>query len=345
MKKIIALSLALCLALTVFAACGAPASSAVPSAPASSAASSEAAPTAQRTAMSIASLKGPTTMGIVKLMDDVDSGLARHDYTVEMYGTADEIAPQLIKGTLDIAILPANLASVLYNKTQGALQVAAINSLGVVYMVSTDDSIKSIADLKGKTIYTTGKGTTPEYVLSYLLAQNGLEAGKDVTVEFKSEATEVAAAMELSPQNAIAMLPQPYVTALQMQMENLSVVLDMTAEWDKVSPESGLVTGVVVARKAFIEENKAAFDEFLADYAASAAFLNENVEQGANLVVAREIVAKQPIAVKAIPACNIVSITGAEMQAKISGYLQVLFDQNPQAVGGALPGDDFYYHA
>lgn len=348
MKKLLTVLLALCLVLSVFAACGTPAASSaapVESAAESTASTAESTPAAERTAFRIAGLKGPTTMGMVKLMDDADNGTARHDYTVTMYGAADEIAPQLIKGDIDVAVIPCNLASVLYNKTQGAIEVAAINSLGVLYVVTTGDEIASAADLKGKTIYTTGKGTTPEYVLNYILTQNGIDPQTDVTIEYKSEATEVAAAMQAATEPAVAMLPQPYVTALQMQMENLTVALDMTEEWNKVSPDSGLVTGVVVARKEFVEANAAAFDEFLADYTASAAYVNENIADAAELVAKYEIVAKAPIAAKAIPACNIVSITGADMKANISGYLQVLYDQNPEAVGGKLPADDFYYNA
>lgn len=284
-------------------------------------------------------------MGLVKLMDEADKGEARHDYEVTMYGAADEIAPQLIKGDIDVALVPCNLASVLYNKTEGAIEVAAVNTLGVLYVVTTGDDIASVADLAGKTIYTTGKGTTPEYVLNYVLTQNGLTPGEDVTIEYMSEATEVLAAMQASSGYPVAMLPQPYVTSAQMQMESLKVALDMTEEWDKVSPDSALVTGVVVARKEFVEQNEAAFNEFLADYKASTEFVNANVDEAAALVAGYEIVPKEPIAKKALPACNITFISGADMKAKVGGYLQVLYDQNPEAVGGTLPDDAFYYGA
>ena len=285
MKKMLSAALALAVALGLLAGCsGAPASSAasVSGAPAvsSSAAAGSAAPestgtpAAERTAFRIASLKGPTTMGLVKLMDEADKGEARHDYEVTMYGAADEIAPQLIKGDIDVALVPCNLAGVLYNKTGGAVEVAA---------VTTGDDITSVADLAGKTIYTTGKGTTPEYVLNYVLTQNGLTPGEDVTIEYMSEATEVLAAMQASSGYPVAMLPQPYVTTAQMQMEGLKVALDMTEEWDKVSPDSALVTGVVVARKEFVEQNEAAFNEFLEDYKASTEFVNANVDEAAAL--------------------------------------------------------------
>ena len=351
MKKWISAFLAAAMSLSLLAGCGASGASsssdAVASASQSVSASSEASSTAsaERTTFRIASLKGPTTMGLVELMDSADKGEARHDYQVTMYGTADEIAPQLIKGDIDVALVPCNLASVLYNKTEGAVQVAAINTLGVLYVVTNGDGISSVADLKGKTIYSTGKGTTPEYVLNYVLSQNGLTVGTDVTVEYLSEATEVAAAMESAGEGAVAMLPQPYVTTLQMQNENVKVALDMTEEWNKVSPYSALVTGVAVVRKEFAEANPAAFEEFLEDYASSVDFVNSNVEAAAELVAGYEIVPKAPVAQKALPECNITFITGSEMKEKVSGYLQVLYDQAPDSVGGTMPDDAFYYGA
>lgn len=374
MKKTTKILLAAALALTVLAGCGTPAASSsqassVPETGAGAgidgAAGTSAASTGPEltesqiasaidpttlsktdyTAMRIASLKGPTTMGLVQLMEAAKDGVSRHDYQVTMYGAADEIAPQLIKGDIDIALVPCNLASVLYNKTEGQVQLAAVNTLGVLYLVSTGEDVKTVADLKGKTIYATGKGTTPEYVLNYILQENGLVPGEDVTIEYKSEATEVLAAMQASSGYPIAMLPQPYVTTAQMQMENLKVVLDLTQEWDKVSPDSGLVTGVAVVRKDFAEKNKVAFQEFLEDYGASVQWVQENNGKAAQLVAAYGIVPKAEIAEKALPACNITFLTGKEMKAKASGYLQVLYDQDPAAVGGKLPDDAFYYGA
>lgn len=363
-KKLLSLLLSAALMLGLLAGCGAPSSASAPDAPdaftapdaagdapgassvpeETSSATPEQTPAA-RTTFRIASLKGPTTMGLVGLMDDAAGGRARHDYRVTMHGTADEIAPQLLQGQTDIALVPCNLASVLYNKTEGAIAVAAINTLGVLYVVTTSDEIKSVADLAGKTIYTTGKGTTPEFALNYVLAQNGLVPGKDVTVEFMSEATEVLAAMQLSGGYPIAMLPQPYVTTAQMQMEGLHTALDLTEEWDKVSPDSALVTGVVVVRREFAEQNPDALREFLEDYKASTEFVNADTDAAAALVAQYEIVPREEIAKKALPACNITFLSGAPMKEKISGYLQVLFDQNPQSVGGALPDDAFYYGA
>ena len=223
--------------------------------------------------------------------------------------------------------------------------MAAINTLGVLYVVTTGDDVKSVEDLKGKTVYSTGKGTTPEYVLNYILKENGIDPEKDLTVEYKSEATEVAAALQAADEGAIAVLPQPYVTAAQSQIEGLNVALNLTEEWNKVSTDSDLVTGVLVASTEFIEQNEAAFEEFLKDYQASIEWVNSNTADAAELVANYGIVAKAPLAQKALPACNITYVDGAEMKTKLSGYLQVLFDQNPKAVGGAMPGDDFYYGA
>lgn len=284
-------------------------------------------------------------MGMVELMQSAEDGKARHDYAVTMYGTPDEIVPKIVSGELDVAAVPTNLASVLYNKTKGAVQMVAVNTLGVFYVVENGDTVKSLADLKGKTVYTTGKGANPEYVLNYLLRENGLDPEKDLTVEYKSEATEVAAALQTAGAGAVAMLPQPYVTVVAQKMPELRVALDMTQEWNKVNPDSGLVSGVLVARRDFIAEHEAAFAEFLEDYKNSTMYVNENVEAASELVAKYGIIEKAPLAAKAIPQCNITYLDGKEMKAAASGYLKVLFDQDAKSVGGALPGDDFYYGA
>lgn len=351
MKKITSLVLAAVLAAGLFAGCGASSSSSaasVSSAPESVSASEPASssePALEGATVRLASLKGPTTMGIVKMLKDSENGETANTYESEIYGSAEEIAPKLISGELDAAFVPCNLASVLYNKTEGQVEVAAINTLGVLYIVTTGDEITGVADLAGKTIYATGKGTTPEYALNYILRQNGLEPGTDVTIDYKSEATEVVAAMQASSAPAIAMLPQPYVTTAQMQMENLTVALDLTEEWDKVSPDSALVTGVLVVRKDFAEANPGAVELMIQEYNSSVEYVNANVEDAAKLVVEYGIVPKEPVAVKAIPECNIVCITGEDMKAKVSGYLNVLFEQDASSVGGAVPADDFYYGA
>lgn len=344
MKRVMSLGLSLALAISL-AACSGSVSEAVSSASATAEPTAAPETEAPVTTFRIAGLKGPTTMGMVKLMSDAEAGETHQDYQVTMYGAADEVVPLLVKGDIDLAAIPANLAANLYNQTEGKVQVAAINTLGVLYVVTTGDDVKSVEDLKGKTVYSTGKGTTPEYVLNYILKKNGIDPEKDLTVEYKSEATEVAAALQAADEGAIAVLPQPYVTAAQSQIEGLNVALNLTEEWNKVSTDSDLVTGVLVASTEFIEQNEAAFEEFLKDYQASIEWVNSNTADAAELVANYGIVAKAPLAQKALPACNITYVHGAEMKTKLSGYLQVLFDQNPKAVGGAMPGDDFYYGA
>ena len=292
----------------------------------------------------VGSMKGPTSMGLLYTMEDAEAGKTENNYQFQVVTAADELLPLMIKGEMDIALVPANVASVLYNKTEGGICVIDINTLGVLYMVSGDTNLQSIADLQGKTIYLTGKGTTPDYVLQYILSQNGLSA-QDCTLEYKSEATEVAALLAEDP-DAIGLLPQPFVTAACAQNEALSIIFDMNEEWEKVQGEGGsrMVTGVTVVRKEFLEENENAVKTFLAEHEASAAAINADPAGGATLVVEAGIVAKEPIAQKAIPFCHIVSITGEDMKQALSGYLQVLYDQSPEAVGGSLPGDDFYYN-
>jgi NitT/TauT family transport system substrate-binding protein len=334
-----ATALAAALLVAMLTACGT-----APSEPTPSDSPSVTAPVVPVT-VNIASLKGPTTMGLVKLMDDAAKGVAAEDYQVSVHGTPDEIVPQIVQGNLDIALVPANLAAVLYNKTKdtdAAIQVMAINTLGVLYVVESGDTIHSIADLEGRTIYSTGKGASPEYVLNYLLTENGLAPGVDVTVEYKSEATEVTAALAAEP-GAVGVLPQPYVSIVEAKDPAVRTALDLTEEWAKVNADSQLVTGVVVIRTAFAIEHPDAVAQFVADYQVSTEFTNDSPADAAPLIVAAGIVPSPEVAAAAIPFCNIVDITGAEMKTTLSGYLSVLFGADPASVGGSLPGDDFYF--
>ena len=293
------------------------------------------------TAIRIGSLKGPTSMGLVELMDQAEKGEAGADYEFTMAAAADEINAAFLKGDLDIVLIPANVASVLYNKTGGQAVVLDINTLGVLYLLESGETVQSAADLKGRMIYLPGKGTTPDYALQYILAQNGLGM-EDVDLQYKSEAAEVISALQEEPE-ALGLLPQPAVTTACMQNEGLRIALDLTEEWDKVSAEGSLVTGVTLVRREFLEQHEALVQEFLSAHEESAKFTNENIEEAAEMVAALEIVPKAPIAAQAIPYCNITCMTGKDMQAALSGYLTVLAEQNPEAVGGALPAEDFYY--
>lgn len=288
----------------------------------------------------IGSLKGPTSMGIVRLMEQAENGEAKNDYSFTMETAADALLPMMLKEELDIAMIPANVASILYQKSEGKIAVIDINTLGVLYMVSGDEAIQSFEDLKGKTLYLTAKGTTPDYVLQYLLKENGI-AESDLMIEYKSEATEVAALLAENPEN-VGLLPQPFVTAALAQNQELVIIMDMNEEWEKVSGESRLVTGVTVVRKAFLEENKEAVEIFMEEHKASAEYANANVEATAELVANAGIIEKAPVAAKAIPYCNITYIDGEDMKSALAGYLEVLFELDQGAVGGALPDEDFY---
>ena len=291
----------------------------------------------------VGSLKGPTTMGLVSLMDKSSNGESEGSYEFIMAADASELAAQVVSGDLDIALVPANLASVLYQKTKQGIEVIDINTLGVLYVVSADDSIHNIADLKGRTLYMTGKGTTPDYVLQYLLGANSMSAD-DLTIEYKSEATEVAAVLKENA-DAIGLLPQPFVTAAMAQNENLKMVLNLNEEWDKTQPENGssLVTGVTVCRKDVLEQNPEAVETFVKEHEESANWVNTNVADAAELVAAAGIIEKAPIAAKAIPYCSIVCIDGDDMKTRLSGYLEALYELDPSSVGGQLPDDTFYY--
>ena len=304
----------------------------------------------------VAALKGPTAMGMVKLMSDSDAAAESGEettgntYDFTLAASADEVTPGLMQGELDIACVPANLASVLYNRTDGGIVTLAVNTLGVLYIVENGNSVQSMADLAGRTIAASGKGSTPEYALRYLLSENGIDPDTGVTIDWKSEHSECVAALA-SGAATIAMLPQPFVTVAQTQLPDLRVALDLTEEWDALDNGSALLTGVVVARADFVEEHPAAVEEFLTSYAESVEWVNANTAEAAELIGGYDIV-DAAVAEKALPYCNIVCITGSEMKEMLSGYLQVLFDAAPASVGqdaetgeGGLPGDDFYYGA
>lgn len=291
----------------------------------------------------VLAMKGPTAMGMVSLMDEAKKGVMDGNaYTFDELATIDVVVAKLAKGEVDIAAIPANLSSVLFNNTKGALKVLAINTLGVLYIMESGDTITSIEDLAGKTIFSTGKGASPEYALKYLLNAYGI---KDVTIEWKSEAAECVAALAQKP-NSIAVLPQPFATAAMMKNPTIRVALDMTQLWEDIQGTqpfpSTMMTGVLVAQTSFVEQNPEAVNQFLDHYADSVAYVQSHHQEASVLIGALNIV-PAPVALKALPYCNITYIDGKEMKSKLSGYLTVLFDQNPKSVGGALPTDEFYY--
>ena len=354
MKKSIAICLALILLLGL-CACGT--NEAVTTAPTSnepaSTAGKESAPTRSNIpkttehtdsqqedlVLRVYSLKGPTSMGLAFLLDRNEKGETLNRYDSTICTGADEVTAALSNGDADIALLPANAASALYNKI-GGFSVVAITTLGVLYVVENGESIQSVEDLAGKTICLTGKGTTPEYALRYILAAHGIQ--DQVTLEFKSEAQEVVAAMA-EDAAMIGLLPQPFVTAAMMQNDQLRIALDLTEAWREVASDSILVTGVTVVRNEVLEQHPEAVENFLQDAAASVNSVNEDPAAAAELIVNMGVVAKAPIAQRAIPYCNLVCITGTEMKTLLNGYLKTLQDGNSKAVGGNLPNDSFYY--
>jgi NitT/TauT family transport system substrate-binding protein len=294
-------------------------------------------------AVRVASLKGPTSMGLVDLMQKADAGEAEEDYTFTMATAADEIVASVVKGDVDIALVPANVASVLYNKTDGGVSVIDINTLSVLTLVTGDESVTSLADLAGKTVYLTGKGTTPEYVTEYLLKAYGIE--DQVTLEFKSEATEVVAELAQDP-TAVGIVPQPFATAACVKNDALRQVLNLGDVWTEVSTDgSQLVTGVTIVRNEFLEEHPDAVKTFLAEQSASVDAVNADPAAAGKLVAEYGILESDAVAAKAIPNCSLVCITGDEMQTDLAGYLQVLYDFAPESVGGTLPADSFYWKA
>ncbi len=287
--------------------------------------------------INVAAISGPTGMGMVDMMDD-------EKYSFKLTSDPTEIVSLISTKAADIAACPLNLAANLYKKTEGGIKILGLNTLGVLYFVTNGAELNAVTDLKGKTVYATGQGTTVEYILNYILEGNGLKVGVDVTVEYLSEHSELVAKMTKG-EVEYGVLPQPFVTVATAQNPDLKISLSLTDEWNKISPDTKLSMGCVIARTEFIEENPEAVKSFIAENKASVEFVNTNIDAAAELVVKYGIIGKAPIAKKAIPECNIVFIDGEEMKTIAAANYQVYFNADPTSIGGAVPGDDIYYVA
>lgn len=291
-------------------------------------------------------LNGTTGFGMAKLMEDKEAGNAALNYNFQVQTDASVINAALISGQANIAALPTNAAAVLYNKTKGTnaeVKVVALNTLGVLYVVENGSTVKSFADLKGKTIYVPAKGSNPEYIVNYLCAKNGLEVGKDITLDFTYNAPAELRTAVAAGKVKYAVLPEPMVTIAKSANADLNVALDLTKEWDKVEKPGSLVQGCIVARKDFIDSNKAELDKFLEEYEKSVKFTLENVGGAGELIAKHGIFEKAPVATKAIPNCNICFVKGEQMKTALEVFYKILFDANAKSVGGAVPSDSHYY--
>ncbi|NLN03503.1 MAG: ABC transporter substrate-binding protein [Clostridiaceae bacterium] len=291
-----------------------------------------------KTTINVAALKGPTGMGMIKLINDAEKGSTKNEYNITLAGSPDEITGKIVSGEIQIAALPINLAANLYNKTNGKIQLLALNTLGVLYVLEKGEEINSVSDLEGRKIFATGQGATPEYVLDYILKKNNINA----EVEYKTEHSELAA-LALSGNADIVMLPEPFVTNVLSKDAGFRIALDLTEEFEKVSEGTILSMGCIVVNKEFADKNRQAVNNFIDEYKASTEFVNNNISEASELIVKHGILASKELAEKAIPNCNIVCIDGSEMEQKIKGFYELLNEYNPNSIGGKLHGDDFYY--
>ena len=291
-----------------------------------------------KTEINVGVIKGPTGIGTVELMEKSEKGETEGLYNISVAASADEVNGKIAKGELDIAAVPTNVAPLLYNKDNGAYSVLVVNTLGVLYVLENGNTVNSVQDLSGKTIYMAGQGAVPEYVINYILEKNGID---DTEIVFMTEHTEAAAALA-DGRADIVILPEPNVTAAMMQNENIRIALDLTEEWKNVSGND-MAMGCIIVRNDFLKDNKEAVDTFLDEYEDSIEYVNENTAEAAQLVEKYGIMASAKAAEKAIPNCNIVYIDGDDMKNILSDFYGVLYEANPKSIGGTLPGADFYY--
>ena len=290
--------------------------------------------------INVAVIKGPTGVGMVSLMDSAANGKASNNYTFSVASAPTEVVPKIATGEVDIAAVPTNVAATLYKKTDGNVKMLAVNTLGVLHILEKGETINSFADLKGKTLYTSGQGSNPEYILRYLLEKNGLDPDKDLKIEFVASNDELTAAL-VSGKAEVAMIAEPAATTVLKKAEGFRRALDVSDEWDKVS-ETPLMMGCVVVRADFLAEHEDAVKSFLKEYEKSIKACND-VAAAAKLCEEQGIIPAAAIAEAAIPNCNITYVSGADMKNGVGEYFKVLFDGNPASIGGELPPDGFYY--
>ena len=338
MKKVFAILLALSMLLAMTACGGNAPETTAPSVPETTAPLETTTPVAAEP-VDVMVLNGTTGFGMANLMDAAANGAAAQNYTFSVETDASNIVAALVNGSVDIAALPTNAAAAVYNKTQGGVQVLALNTLGVLYLV-TDGSVEisSMADLAGQTVYAPAQN--PSFIFQHIVQANGLT---DVTIDNTYAQPADLNAAVASGQVSIAVLPEPMVTVAKSKNPELQVALDLTAEWDKVSAEGSLVQGCVVVRKEFAQANPQAIALFLEEYGASIQSMLDDIEGTAAKIEANGIFTKAAVAAKAIPNCNVCFITGAEMKTALEAFMSTMFEVAPASVGGSIPGEDFYY--
>ena len=295
----------------------------------------------------VAVLSGPTGVGAAKLLDGVDNDPAslRVAYEYTIYTDNSELVAGLNTGEIDIATMASNVAVNLYNKT-GDVKIIAAGTLGVLHILegSGGDSIHSVEDLRGKTVWSAGQGANPEYILRYLLRESGLEVGTDVEIVF-ADAGEISAKL-LSGDIECAMLPVPAATAAIAKGEGkVRAAIDVTEAWNELQGGSQLIMTAVVARRSFVESYPELVDAFLADYEKSIDYVNNNLDAAAKLVADYGITPSAAIAKQAIPQCHLAFLSGNEMVRAMSGYFLALYAIDPASVGGSVPDDGIYYAA
>lgn len=294
----------------------------------------------EATQVTIAGLKGPTSIGMIKMIDE--TAMNSQDYKVEYIAESapDALTAKIINGEIQISSVPANLASVLYNKTEGEIQLMAVNTIGNLYIVGTDE-ISSLADLEGKTLGMSGKGSTPDFAMNYILKQNGLE-GK-VELDYSPDHATLAQSV-IAGDTGIALLPQPFVTQTMMKNSDVKMLVDLNEAWEEASSgASQLYMGCIVVNKEFAENNKEFVAEFLKEYEASVDWVIENPKDASLLVEKNEIMPSAAIVEKAIPYCGISYVSAQEAKTGLNDFFKILFDSNPSSIGGKLPDDAFYF--
>lgn len=273
----------------------------------------------------LAVFNGVTSLGVAKLVKD--RGYA---YESSLYTDLSEVENLIKNGGADMAAVPVESAARLFNETKGAVKIIAVNNLGVLHLVTGDESIKTLADLKDKTVYATGKGTAYEHIMNFIFEKNAISP----KVEYVATEAELVT-LAIEGKADICIIPEPYATKVVFENTKMKRVIDLSDEWNKFS-EAPLVQGVIVARTEYIEQNPEYIEQFLFQNEISVNFLNENIDAGADMLYNGQYFSTFDLARECVPACNLYFMKGEEMKAAV----KVVYDVLPaELTGGTVSAD------
>ncbi|MDX9846980.1 MAG: MqnA/MqnD/SBP family protein [Tenuifilaceae bacterium] len=289
--------------------------------------------------VTIATLKGPSAMGMIKLIDSLNHTSDKR-IRVEILNEPIQVRKMVIDGTADFAILPTTMAAILYNRGID-YQLAAIPVWGTLYLFGTDTTITAWNMLRGKTINLMGKGMTPDVLFKHLLIENGINPDVDVRLDYRFPTHIDLANAVAAGQAKLGVISEPLVSLVMERNSKIKAIFDLNAEWQKVMDMPIAQTAFLV-KGELANANKELVDRILKSYDYSTQWVNQNPDSAAHLIVKYDILPSVEVARKSIPRSNLYFSRVRSIRMEIESYLNVFYQMNPDIVGGRLPDENFY---